>query len=520
MNFKTTILLLAILAGVGVYFLVEHLRGGSAEQASTATPGKLVDIETANVKQVSLTQPDGKKIVLTKADGKWRLTEPVNAPADSFSVDELVRQITGLTSHGKLTPDQKASVGLDHPNYVVEITSNDNKTTKLSFGDKSSISDALYVQVNDDPTPQVVSSSFNEQLAKAADTYRSKKLVDVSQDQIQQIAITQNGKTLRLEKKAGNWEITSGRDFAPHESPSFPQPIPGDSGEISSLLFTLTDLSAVEFVTGPSNPTNYGLDKPTMTIWFSTAAPSTQPASAPPSTKPAGTTIAFGRFDNILQKNIYASVDGGPVATVMVSSQNAFNKTPLDLRDRKALDVDPAHVESFSLSINRPATTQPTTRPAEEHEFTLARRQEKAMPLGPTLATTEPSSQPTTQGASTQPASQPSLAAATQPATKWIFQSGGSGDANDAQVDALLTALHPLTATKYLESKPATTQPADTYTLTVHVGPANGRGPTDYTLHISAPTPTGPAVVSMNDLTFETDRSILEKLDVNFKGGK
>jgi hypothetical protein len=506
MNFKTTILLLAILAGVGVYFLVEHLRGGGTEQTTTATPGKLVDIDSANVKQVSLTQPDGKKIVLAKADGKWRLIEPVNAPADSFNVDELVRQITGLTSHGKLPADQKASVGLDHPNYVVEITSNDNKTTKLAFGDKSSISDALYVQVNDDATPQIVSSSFNEQLSKAADTYRSKKLVDVSQDQIQQIAITQNGKTLRLEKKAGNWEITE------------PQAMPGDSGEISSLLFTLTDLSAVEFVTGPSNLTNYGLDKPTMTVWFSTAAPSTQPAAA--ATKPAGTTIVFGRFDSILQKNVYASVNGGPVATVMVSSQNAFNKSPLDLRDRKALDVDPAHVESFSLSINRPATTQPATRPAEEHEFTLARRQEKSMPLGPTLPTTEPSTQPTTQDAATQPATQPSLAAATQPATKWIFPSGGSGDANDAQVDALLTSLHPLTATKYLESKPATTQPVDTYTLTVHVGPANGRGPTDYTLHISAPTPTGPAVVSMNDLTFETDRAILEKLDVNFKGGK
>ena len=63
-------------------------------------------------------------------------------------------------------------------------------------------------------------------------------------------------------------------------------------------------------------------------------------------------------------------------------------------------------------------------------------------------------------------------------------------------------------------------QPVDEYTLTVHAGPANGRGPADYTLHVSAPTPTGPAVISMNDLTFETDRSILEKLDVNFKGGK
>jgi hypothetical protein len=500
MNFKTTILLLAVLAAVGVYFVVDHFSGRGASTTTTTTAGKLVDVDAANVKQISITQPDGKKVVLAKADGKWRLTDPVNAPADSFNADDLARQLTGLTSHGKLGADQKSSVGLDHPNYVVEITSTEGKTTRLSFGDKSTISDALYVQVNDESTPQVVSSSFNEQLAKSADSYRSKKLVDATNEQIQQIAITQNGQTLRLEKQGANWQITE------------PKSMPADPGEMSSLLFTLTDLSAVEFVTGSPKPEAYGLAKPAMTVWFSTAAPATRPATAPAS-QPAGATVVFGRFDSVLQKNVYASVNGGPIVTVSVPSETAFNKTALDLRDRKVLDIDPAHVESITLSANRPATTQPTTRPAEQHEYTLVRRQETRT-LGPVLPTTEP----TTQAATSQPTSQPSLAAATQPASKWTFQSGNSGDANDAQVEALLTALHPLQATKFLDSAPATTQPADAYTLTIHVGPANGHGPTDYTLRLSAPTPTGPAVGSANDLTFGTDRSILEKLQVNFKG--
>jgi len=174
--------------------------------------------------------------------GKWRLWQPVNAAADSSTVDQFVKQITDLTSRGKLPADQKGSVGLDHPNYVVQLTANDGKTSKLSFGDKSNISDALYVLVNDDSTPQIVSSGLNEQLAKPADSYRSKKLIDASTDQVQQVAITQNGQTLRFEKHGADWQITE------------PKAMPADSGEISSLLFALTDLSAVEFVNDAQKP--------------------------------------------------------------------------------------------------------------------------------------------------------------------------------------------------------------------------------------------------------------------------
>src|SRR3954447_24288727 len=105
MNFKTTLILLVVLAAAGVFFLVDHLRSGG-EKTTATTPGKLVDIDSANVKQISLTQPDGKKFVLARADGKWRLPQPVNAPADTSSVDGLVRELTGLTARGKLNADQ------------------------------------------------------------------------------------------------------------------------------------------------------------------------------------------------------------------------------------------------------------------------------------------------------------------------------------------------------------------------------------------------------------------------------
>jgi hypothetical protein len=505
MNFKTTIVLLVLLAAVGVYFGVEHFAGGGnkAEETAAADNTKLIPVKSEDITKVSITASDGKQLTLVKNGSDWRMTAPMDAKADTFAVDDLLRQLTSLQSRGQLKPDQKASLGLDKPKFVVEVTAG-GKTTKLSVGDENKIGDSLYVLVNDQQNPQIVATSVYDQLNKQPTDFRSKKLTDLAFGQtndIKQLAITQSGKTVRLEKQGLDWQIIE------------PKKMPADSAAVSSILSAIADLNASDFVSSPAAPAVYGLSKPTVTVAYSTATPTTAPVTTKPT---GGHEIAFGRFATIEQNAVYASVDGGPVATVTTSSEDSFKKTALDLRDKKVVDIDPAHVTGFTLSINRSATTQPTTKPAEQVEYTIARRKETGT-LGPALpapAATEPTTKPGV--ASTEPATKPAAVASTQPASKWVIESGGSGDANDTNVDALLTALHPLQATKFLESAP-TTQPTANYTLTVHVGPANGHGPEDYTLKFTNPGTTGEVVGSYEDLTFEVERSILDKLDAKLK---
>lgn len=492
MNFKTTIFLVVLLAAVAVYLGIQRFAGKNAsEETIPANPNQLITAKSDEITKVAVTQSDGTHIMLVKTGKDWRLTQPINAKADTFAVDELLRQITSLQSRGELKADQKASVGLDNPKITVEITAG-SKTTRLAVGDESKIGDSLYILVDDKSEPQIVATSIYDQLNKPATDYRSKKLTDLAfetQSEIKQLAMTQNGKTLKLQKEGSDWEIVE------------PKKMPADSSAVSSLLSSLTDLNASDFVSSPSAPETYGLNDPSLKVWYSTAAATTQPT-----TKPEGHEISFGRFATIERNQVYASADGGPIATVATTSEDSFKKTALDLRDKKIVDIDPAHVTGFTLSINRAATTQPTTKPSEQVEYAISRRKENHT-LGPAL--------PTTQAATTGPTSQPAIAS-TQPESKWVIESGASGDANDANVDALLTALHPLNATKFLESTP-TTQPTASYTLTVHVGPANGHGPEDYTLKLTNPGSTGDVTGSDEDLTFETDRSILEKLDASLK---
>jgi hypothetical protein len=510
MNFKTTIVLLVLLAGVGAYFGFTYLGQGKKAETASADTSKLVNLDSADVAKLAITQPDGSRIVLVKSGTQWRLAEPMSAPAESFGADDLVRQITGLQSRGQLAADQKSSLGLDHPSYVVELTGKDGKVHKVSFTSKPKIGDTFDVLVDDRSKPDVVAAaSLYEQLDKPASSYRSKKLIDVTSDQMKQVAITNNGKTVRLEKEGSDWKIVE------------PKAMPGDSSAISTLLFAIQDLNASDFVQSPSAPASYGLAKPAMTVWFSTTAPATQPTTS----APAGTTIAFGRYESIEQKDVYASVNGGPVVTISASTEDSLNKSALDLRDKKIVDIDPAHVTSFTLSVNKAATTQPTTQPSQQYEYTIARRKETPATFGPVLpsapatqpaATTEPATQPGV--ATTEPAMQPAIAS-TQPASKWVFESGAIGNANDTEVEALLGALHPLQATKFIEKAP-TTEPAGNYTLILHVGPSNGKGPQDHTLRLTSPGATGNVIGSHEDLVFEADRAILDKLDAKFNATK
>jgi hypothetical protein len=170
MNFKTTIVLIALLVVAGAVVLFMPGRDKSAEQGEGATLAKLqkvFDIEPGDVTRVSITAADGKKMVLEKEGAKWMMTEPVKAPAESFEADGLVRALANLEANGEVTgstADAKAT-GIATPKYTVGITAGGGKDYTLLVGVKSAVGDNLYVAREDNKDKTlVVSASVLEQL--------------------------------------------------------------------------------------------------------------------------------------------------------------------------------------------------------------------------------------------------------------------------------------------------------------------------------------------------------------------
>jgi len=553
MNFRTTLILAVVLLGLGVFaFIATRDNGASSTTTSTDSSGpddakgrKLFDVKADSLDKLVIHPADGPAIELAKSAGQWKLSQPVNWPADSFEVERVLGAIIDLRSRGGVDLDAKnsASTGLEKPRYRIEA-SGEGKTVKLDVGSRSAFGSDLYVRADDGKQADLVAGGtlaerLSKGTAKLAESLRDKQLVTLSSVLVRQVEVDRRGGRLVLQKAGADWNVTQ------------PANVKADASEASSLLDPIVGLRAAEFAEeSAAQKGGAQLEQPRAVIWISTAAPATQPATqaaAVPATLPSstsavvaalqsqgtrgGTVIIIGQPVDIEGEKTWVKVldpNRPPVVAQVALSQVSFDKlnhaSPLTLRDKIAVDIDPMKVRSFTLAIDRPATTQPATRPAELREFTIERRKETPATLGPAAPLPIPATTATTQPAATQPTTQ---LAATQPATlpavelsKWLFSSGGEGDADEGQLTDLLTALHPLRVEKYIEANP-TTQPAGTYTLTVHTsGSKPGEPGEDFVLRITDTGPTGPVIASYKDLTFELARPFVEKLTGDFKTKK
>src|SRR5581483_4589027 len=523
MNFKTTILLIVCLAiaGAAVFFTRSH----PPAPETTPTAPKLVDLPSADITKLTIAPADDKKIVIEKQGTNWQLLEPINAPADSAAVDELVSSLTSLDSHGKSDAGgANADVtGLASPRYRIEITEKSGKTIKLAVGKPTGVGDELYVQKDGDSQADRVASSLYTALNKPASSFRDLKLVNVQSPQIKSIQIQKGDQSFSLNREGATWQIATG-----------PTTMPADEADASDLAMGVSGLRATEFVAEKSaDPKRYGLDDPQIVVNF-TSQPAPTPASTQPSSQPTQTgSIRFGRYQDLRKQNVYVQTSGSDaVALVPAYSMTKFDKKPLDLRDKNVLKLDKAAVESITVTTNKPATTQPTTRAAEETTLTIVRNKEVpatpwrapfALP-GQKGATTQATSAPTTAPAtmaSTEPTTAPSTApttvASTEPATKpappkWEITSDPKGPADESAVDALLNQLSPLRVEKFLEKNP-TSQPSDRYTLTIAT--SNG----SYTISLTDPGGSANPIGEYNGLMFEVSRFFLEKVTGKFTPG-
>jgi hypothetical protein len=521
MNFKTTIVLIVLLviAGGVVFFTQDKQAAQSADGTeTTASAVKVFDgVEPNDVTKLVIAPADGKKIVLSKENGKWEMTEPVAAPAEAFTADDLVRAITGLDSRQKVTSktaDANAT-GLASPKYTIDITAK-GKDYTLLIGDKTAVGDNLYIQRKDQDTAQVVAADLLEKLDKQPSDFRDKKLVsNYSTDAINRITIEKPDGKVVLVKHGQDWKITE------------PAAMPAEKSDVQSILFDMTGLRATEFVSdnAQADAQKYDLKQPRVTVTLATdanalpagIAAASQPATAP-TTQSAPLVIKFGAYDDVLKKNVYAITSQSPtIAKVAASSFELVNKKPIELRDKELLNIDPTQVSRISITSDLSATTKPTTRPASKTQVVI----EKGKPAttAPTTqvasnasakgqATTTPSAQATTQAvanATTHPS--------TQPASKWeVVADSTRKPADDAKIDELLSQLHPLRVSKYLDKAP-TTQPDATYVVNLAIGSPGG---SSYEIHLVDPGNSQPLIGTYNGVTFEVDRFIADRLSGSF----
>lgn len=259
------------LARIGVLFVVVAalaiyiFRVDRPAQQAEAEKSKLVQVDEDAITGIDLAFPD-REIALRKTDGVWRLTKPVDAPADENTVKTMLSTLAGAKTTRTLDDvTDLAPFGLDKGDPTVTIHTAAGAQPAIVLGKNLTTSAGKgYVRVGDDGKVAITASTVRAGLNKQPKDLRDKQILAFKDDEVTRIDIASaGGPPMALVKKAPDtWAIEPG-DFQ------------ADPTEVRSYLSSLRSTRAVDFPTDVP-PEATGLAAPGLSVTISTGADGAQ----------------------------------------------------------------------------------------------------------------------------------------------------------------------------------------------------------------------------------------------------
>jgi hypothetical protein len=326
------ILVLAVLvAALGAYLYLYEVPQAQREAQKT----KLLAFEPEAVTGVTLAYPD-RTIELRRGDQGWRLTAPVDAPADEAAVTSLLRTLADAEVQKTLDtlPEDLTAFGLAEPSVTVRLTLKEGPTPPpVAVGKNTPIGGRTYVRRGEERTLLLTSSSVQFGLKKQPNDLRNKQLLTFTDEDVTRIELVRAGGPGVVLTRAGSdekgqtWSVEPGGHAA-------------DATEVRSYLSSLRAARAADFpADAPSDLAPYGLDEPRLTVHL-------------------GTSGAGGRQTLLLgsettkdtQKQVYAKRGDQPtVYAIGEWSFRSLDKSAGDFRDKSVLAFEPDRVGRIAI---------------------------------------------------------------------------------------------------------------------------------------------------------------------------
>lgn len=276
--YKSLIIYIALIAILGSYiFFIAKQEKGTTEILQSEK-NIFNDIPFSKITHATLTGPTGT-FSFTKSNDRWRITSPIDAPADSPTIEMILSEIEFTQSKRSIPYEQinkpqetLQQWGILPPTFTFEFTAQD-KTYTLHLGRKTAFSETYYAKTSNDPQAPIllVPSTLHAALNRKLDDLRDRTVFyDITQDKIQSIAF-------RSETPLN----TAPRDFSlklKDQKWTFERPFTAraNSEKVKQFLDQITALNSVNFITdSPDNLDKFGLDTPTHEITLTTGDPAT-----------------------------------------------------------------------------------------------------------------------------------------------------------------------------------------------------------------------------------------------------
>ncbi|HOQ61749.1 MAG TPA: DUF4340 domain-containing protein, partial [Vicinamibacterales bacterium] len=358
MKFRTTLVLLVLVIGLGAFLIFFSLRQPSAKdykerhervfpavefQKSGEARKGLGDLAT----KIELRH--GKDAIVLERDAKsalnWRLTAPVAYPADSGIVSSLLSEIEFLTASRVIDPSREsgadlAAYGLTAPERSVTLTIG-ARPFRLDLGSKTTDGNSAYVST-EKKLVYVVPKAILTKAAMSLNEMRDKTVLRFEKSAVTRLSAAPHGRSpVELVKEKTLWKMLQ------------PAADETDGPSVTRLLEAVANLRIAtdDFISdAPGDLAQYGLNAPALTLALFEGD--------------KRKTLLIGGPVKEREGKLYAMRDAEP--TVFALDKKDVDGLPTgaaDLRCRLALPVESADI--VKLDIAGPARVL-LTRSGEE----------------------------------------------------------------------------------------------------------------------------------------------------------
>jgi len=303
---------------------------------------KLTDLIMAQVVRLVLKTPAGEMELQKKAD-HWDIVKPLHTRADDQKVSDMIAQVTTARIQQFVADDHGDlhQYGLAEPRGSLTLFAQEDKQgrTLQIGGAPEKEKEQVYVRFSPRAFVYTLPKKIEDVLNNKPNDLRDRHLVRIDTKFLDRVTIDApgKGKTV-LARKDENWTIASRNN------------VPANSGEVRRLIDTLQNEQVTMFVEDvASNLPKYGLDKPQLTVTFSSFA-SENTAETKAGEQPFA-LVAFGKIEGDV---VYARVGDEPfvVATRKTLLDQIF-ADPLQWQDLAIFSFKADQIHRLDLTSDK-----------------------------------------------------------------------------------------------------------------------------------------------------------------------
>lgn len=246
MNFRTTLIIIVLLAGIGgAYYLFFQEPSDKTVKNEKPPIHQVYGVTRDAVQQVEIAFADAAyqdlKLVKDTTDN-WQLTQPFQADADSEKVSQMLDDILNKRVKQTLEVTELAQYGLDAPSITLSLWTKGGAPKATFRIGKKAINFSVYVKEKSEAHIFLIESSALDDLTKSPTDLRNRSVLKFNPEAVSGIQFkhkdagsTPLSNTINCEKRDGTWHVIH------------PLKAKADTQEIENLLSELRSLKVSTF---------------------------------------------------------------------------------------------------------------------------------------------------------------------------------------------------------------------------------------------------------------------------------